>query len=128
VSEQRVAIGFRGRRNLCTDLAGCARLGLDHDRLLEQRLDRGGERPSDHVDSATWWERVDDRNRVRRVSVLRKARANGERCGCGGATGDKMASVHVIPPLDIGFLTGGWPALLLWQGCYRPPWWAIKRQ
>src|SRR5512143_1724646 len=98
MSKQGVAVRLRARGDLCADLAGCAGFGLNHDRLLEQRLERCRERPSDYIDRAARREWVDDGDRVRRIGVLREGRSNGKGRGRSGATGDKMASVHVSPP------------------------------
>ena len=48
-SEQRVAVRLRAGDELRADRAGGAGLGLDQRRLLEERLDRGGERAADDV-------------------------------------------------------------------------------
>ena len=60
VREQRVAVGLGVGGELRADRAGGAGLGLDHDRLLEDRLEHGGKRPADHVDGAAGRERIDD--------------------------------------------------------------------
>ena len=52
VNQQRVAVGLGGGGELGAHLAGGAGLGLDHDRLLEERLQHRRERPGDDVGGA----------------------------------------------------------------------------
>ena len=70
VRDQRVTIGPGVGGELRTHGTGCACLGLDHDRLLEQRLKPCGERPAHHIDRAARRKWIDDGDRARRV-ILR---------------------------------------------------------
>ena len=58
--EQRVAVGLGAGGELRADRAGRAGLGLDHDRLLEDGLKRGVERPRYDVAGAARRKRIDD--------------------------------------------------------------------
>ena len=49
VRQQRVTVGLRAGDDLCADLAAGTRFGFDDDRLFEDRLQHGGERPGDDV-------------------------------------------------------------------------------
>jgi hypothetical protein len=89
---------------LRANLAGSASLGFDHDWLFDQRLECRGERPTDDVDSATWWKWIDERYGARRIGLLGETGLNGEGCCGSGAAGDKTTSVHVKSSLEIGFL------------------------
>ena len=113
MDEQRVAVGLCGGRNLTADLSGCTRFGLDDTGLLQDRLEHRGERPADDVGGAAGRERIDEGNRVGRIGVFGESGPHGQGRGCGGATSDKMASVHVNPPWKCLFLPGISPALLL---------------
>jgi hypothetical protein len=64
VDEQRVSVWLRRCSNLPANLSGCARFGLDHARLLEDRLQDSGERTCDDVGGATWREWIDESNGV----------------------------------------------------------------
>ena len=93
-----VAVGLGGGRELRADLAGGAGLGLDHHRLLDQRLQHRGEWARDDVNRAAGRERIDEGDRARWISVLAERRSRGERRGsCGGAD-NEVASVHTDPP------------------------------
>ena len=98
VHEQRVAVGLGGGGELGADLAGGAGLGLDHHRLLEERLEHGGERPADHVGGAARRKRIDERDRARGIGLLRQRRRRCERRGGCGRADDESASVHAYPP------------------------------
>src|SRR5262245_16593308 len=127
MSEQRVAVRLRAGCDLRADLSGSARLGLDHNRLLDQRLEHGRERTHDHVDRAAGRKRVDEGNRMGRISVLRKCRPQAESCCSRSTAGDEFTSIHVILPEKCLFyrdLTRTFD----WMGCYRPARWAIKHQ
>src|SRR5262245_38483320 len=119
MSEQRVAVRLCAGCDLRADLSGSARLRLDHDRLLEQWLEHGGERADDHVDRTAGRERIDDGNRMRRIGILGEYRTYGESRGCRCTAGDKMASVHVILPGKCLFCRG-LTRVFGWMGCYRP--------
>jgi len=115
MDEQRVTVGFSGRGDLTTNLAGCPRFCFDHTRLLENGLEHRNQRPANHVGSTTRREWIDEGNGVRGVSVLREGRPQAE-CRRGrGATGNEMTSIHVSPPwktlfcrdLARGFSLGG---------------------
>jgi hypothetical protein len=71
VRQQRVAVRLGAGSDLRADLAGGAGLGLDHHRLLQQRLHGGRERPRHDVVGAARRKRIDDGDRVRWVGVLR---------------------------------------------------------
>ena len=73
VREQRVAVRLGGGGDLRADRAGGAGLGLDHDRLLEHRFERRGDRPRDEIVGAAGRERVDDGDR--RARERRPARS-----------------------------------------------------
>ena len=62
---------------------GSAGLGLDYDWLLQQRFERGRERPPDDVDRPARWERIDEGHRTDRI-VLRERRCRDGRCGGAG--------------------------------------------
>ena len=74
VHEQRVAVGLGGCGELGADLAGRAGLGLDHHRLLEDRLQHGGERPGDDVGGAARRKRIDEGDGARGIDLLRDSR------------------------------------------------------
>src|SRR6185312_14553519 len=76
---------------LRADLAARAGLGLDHDRLFQNRLHRAGDRPRDDVVGAARWKRVDDRDRMRGKLLLRKSGTGGECCG---RAEDETAAIH----------------------------------
>ena len=98
MSKQGVAVRLCARGDLCADLAGGASLGLDDDRLLEQRLEHRRKRTCDYIDRAAGRKRVDDGNRMRRIGILCRCRPHAESRGSRGAAGDEMTSVHVILP------------------------------
>ena len=81
VEQQRVAVGLGGGGELRSDRAGGARLGLDHHRLLEDRLEHRRVGTAHHVGRAAGREGIDQGDGVRRVGVLRVRRTAGE---CGG--------------------------------------------
>ncbi len=97
VQQQRVAVGLGGGGELRPDRAGRARLGLDHHRLLEDRLEHRRVGAAHHVSRAAGREGVDQRDGVRRVGVLRRRRAAGERSG--GRADHEVASVHGCLPV-----------------------------
>ena len=98
VHEQRVAVGLGAGGELGADLAGRAGLGLDHHRLLEDRLQHRRQRPRHHVDGAAGRERVDEGDGAGGVDLLRMRGPGCQRgCGGGGAC-DEAASVHEILP------------------------------
>ena len=126
-----------GNRGQC-DQAGCSRRALRSrrpapptcpaapalvsmmTRLLENRFEHGRERPADHVGGAAWRKRIDEGNRMGRIGVLREGRPDGERRGCSGTAGDKMASVHVSPPWKTFDLPGFSPGLVVgWDAIAR---------
>jgi len=74
---------------------------------------------ADDVDGAAGWKWINDRDRPGRVSVLCECGANGKGRCCGGAAGDKMASIHVIPPGDACFT--GCPAGLFYCAAMLSP-------
>ena len=94
VGEQRVAVGLGIRGELRADRAGRAGLGLDHHRLLDHRLEHGGERARHHIGGAAGRERIDEGDRARRV-ILRERRRGDS--GSGG--GEEAASVHPFLPV-----------------------------
>ena len=66
VREQRIAVGLGAGDDLRADLAGGAGLGLDHHRLLEDRLQLGRERPRHQFVGAARRKRIDDGDGVGR--------------------------------------------------------------
>ena len=104
VHEQRVAIGLGVGGKLRADCAGRAGLGVDHHRLLDDRLERRGEWPADHVGGAARRKRIDQCDRARRIGILRECGSSGE--GRRGRAGDELASVHVVLPQMSRFLLG----------------------
>ena len=96
---RRVAVGLGGGGDLRADLSGGAGLGVDHDRLLEDRLQGGGQRPRHDVVEPAGRKRVDDGDGTRGISLLRECRSGRER-GRGGSD-DETTTIH---------------ALLLWTG------------
>ena len=83
VDQQRVAVRLGAGGDLRADLAGGAGLGLDHARLLDDRLEHGRERAADHIGGAAGRERIDEGDRARGIVILRMRRAGRERCGGG---------------------------------------------
>ena len=71
VGEQRVAVGLGGRDKMRADRACRAGFVFEHDRLLEDGLERGVERARNGVADAAGRKRVDDGDGVRRIGVLR---------------------------------------------------------
>ena len=61
--QQRVAVGLGVGGELRADRAGRAGLGLDHHRLLDDRLEHRRERTADHVGGAAGRERIDEGDR-----------------------------------------------------------------
>ncbi len=101
VGEERIAVRLGVGGDLRPDLAGCARLRVDHHRLLHDRLEHGGKGPRHHVGGAAGRKRVDDGDGAGRIGVLRERRARGgryHRTDKGGRADDEAASVHAIPP------------------------------
>jgi hypothetical protein len=98
VREQGVAVRLCRGSDLRADLAGRARFSFDHHRLLEDRLHRRGEWTGHNVGRAARGKRVDDGDRVRRIALLCKARADGERSGGSSRYAEKAAAIHGIPP------------------------------
>src|SRR5512139_1231456 len=78
VSEQCVAVRLGAGGYLRADLAGSARLGLDHDRVFEQWRGYGCEGTCNRGDSGTRGEWVGYGNRMGRIGVLRKTWPDGE--------------------------------------------------
>ena len=115
MDEQRVAVGLCCRSDLTTNLAGCPRFRLDYARLLDNGLEHRNQRAADLVGGTSRREWIDEGNGVRRIGILSECWPYGEGSGCSGATGNKMASVHVSPPwktlfcrdLTRGFSLGG---------------------
>ena len=70
VGQQRVAVRLGGGDHLRADLTGRAGLGLDHHRLLEDRLHERGQRPRHDLVDAAGWEGVDDGDRVRGIGLV----------------------------------------------------------
>ena len=93
---KRVSVGLGGGDELRADLSGGAGLGLDHDRLLEDRLHGRGQRPRHQVVDAAGRKRVDDGDGMRGKSLLRECRSGRER-GRGGPD-DEATAIHVLPP------------------------------
>ena len=106
VDEQRVAVGLGAGGKLRADRAGGAGLGLDHHRLLDDRLEHRGERPADHVGGAARRKRIDQRDRAGRIGVLRLRGAGAERRGGRGRADHELASVHDRPPGIVAFFVG----------------------
>ena len=95
VREQGIAVGLGGGDELGADLARRAGLGLHHDRLLQDRLHCGRERPRCDVIGAAGRKRIDDADRVRGKNLLRECP-----CGCersGGGADHEIPTVHVLP-------------------------------
>ena len=69
VHKERVAVRFRVGGDLSADGARRAGLGIDDRRHLDDGLQDRGERPGNHVGSATWREWIDERNCPRGISV-----------------------------------------------------------
>jgi hypothetical protein len=80
--------------DLGADRAGSARLGVDHRRLLDDRLQHGGERAPDHVGSAARRKRIDEGDGVGRIILLGSAQGRNERGRCGGRAEHETAAVH----------------------------------
>jgi hypothetical protein len=94
--EQRIAVGLGVGRELAADLARGAGLGLDDERLLQNRLEHRGERARDDVDRAAGRKRIDEGDRPGRVSLLGERRLDGE---CGGGrrrADDEVSSIHLV--------------------------------
>ena len=96
VRQQGVSVGLGRGGKLRAHLARGAGLGFDHDRLLEDRLHRAGQRPRHDVVEAAGRERVDDGDGMRGKSLLGKCRSRRE-CGRGGAD-DETTAIHALPP------------------------------
>src|SRR5215468_5221109 len=94
VRQQRVAVGLGGGDELGADLPGGAGLGLDHHRLLEDRLHGRGQRPRHDIVGAARRKRVDDGDRVRRKSLLREYWCGRERAR--GGPDEETTAVHAL--------------------------------
>ena len=94
VDEERVAVGICGGGELRADLARRAGLGLDHHRLLEQRLQHGREGTRDHVGGAARREWIDDGNGARRIGLLGECRTRQERRRRDRRSDDKASPVY----------------------------------
>ena len=64
VRQQGVAVRLGGGGELRADLSGGAGLGLDHDRLLEDRLHGRGQRPRHDIVEPAGRKRIDDGDRM----------------------------------------------------------------
>src|SRR5262249_44362359 len=92
VRQQRIAVGLGGGDELGADLPRGAGLGLDHDRLLEDRLHGRGQRPRHDIVGAAGRKRVDDGDRMRGKSLLRECRSGRERAR--GGSDEETTAVH----------------------------------
>ena len=97
VGQQRIAVRLGGCDVLRADRARRARLVLEHDRLLEDRLKRRVERPRDGVADAARRKRADHRDGARRIGVLRGCLTGRQRGGGGSRTDDETAAIHLAP-------------------------------